>query len=196
MTVPGRAHFLPAANNSVRLLHLGREVKLTMDFSDMQHQTAAFLARRTTYNHCVRLRLCPDLRQVVLGQEPPPVAGVVLADTVGVDPNWWKKEHLEYQLLWFIMTLTSDQFVNIALVISWWETHQLGEDLKWLESQELTGVFLAGQIEPNAAPVLWSPTFFFLTIFLTSFSVCARIMTLPWFLWFVSRLGMLVWTLA
>lgn len=41
-----------------------------MDFSDMQHETTAFLTRRTTYNHCVRLRLCRDLRQVVLGQEP------------------------------------------------------------------------------------------------------------------------------
>lgn len=90
----------------------------------MQHETAAFLTRGTTYNHRVRLRLGPDLRQVVLGHEPPAAAGLVLADTVGVDgprpypsSNQWKKEHLEYQLLGFVTTFTSAQFVNIALVI-------------------------------------------------------------------------------
>lgn len=41
-----------------------------MDFSDIQYETTAFLTLRTTYNHCVRLRLSNDLRQVVLGQVP------------------------------------------------------------------------------------------------------------------------------
>lgn len=41
-----------------------------MDFSDIQHETAAFLTQSATYNHCVRLQLCSDLRQVVLGQVP------------------------------------------------------------------------------------------------------------------------------
>lgn len=52
---------LPVANDSV---------ELTMDFTDIQHKTTAFLTQSTTYNHCVRLRLCCDLRQVVLGQGP------------------------------------------------------------------------------------------------------------------------------
>lgn len=41
-----------------------------MDFSDILHETTAFLTQSTTYNHCVSLQLCSDLRQVVLGQVP------------------------------------------------------------------------------------------------------------------------------
>lgn len=166
VTVTGRAHFLPEANNSVRFLRLGGEVKITMDFSDMPHETAAFLTRTTTYNHCVRLRLCPDLRQVVLGVKSPLEAGVVVPPhphTSSLPSVSTGGKILEDQLLGFIMTLTSAQLVNIALVISWWELNQLA----WSRSEtprEPSADCSAShraKIEPKAAPVLWSPLFFF-----------------------------------
>lgn len=132
--VSGRVRFLPAANNSVRLLRLGREVKLTMDFSDMQHETAAFLTRRTTYNHCVRLPALPRPQTscswtgtTSSGGSRPRWHGRRGHPRLShPSPNQWKEKHLEHQLLGFRTTHTSAQFVNIALAISRWETNQLG----------------------------------------------------------------------
>lgn len=163
VTVVGPAHFLPMANNSVRL----------------------YLEKRWSSQWISQI--CSTKPQLSSPGEPPIITvsdsgSAETSDKLFLDRNhtsggrrpcWHRqckglflstdarKRHPQYQLQWFITWPTSAQFVMIPQVNSSQQTEisVFGEDLKWL------GVFsCSGQIEPNATPVLLS--LFFFTLFL------------------------------